>query len=221
MNVVITLFIGFLIGVIMRDVKNRFGIETFWIGMGIVIGLSLGGGNYLPRHPMTYGVKSKLYKRYLKEFDNYSDARVFCLKQQKVWTNATMQIYEIIGLQADKLLEEFPPTKPTKYMKIKKKDIRGNYKVKVDPKKIAPKDDEFYGESEAEAQFRLQKEADNIASVFKPIEPKPLTWWERFLWWITPTKTFVSWDAGIPDGDHTVIMKFKKRGGKIFITEMD
>lgn len=55
---------------------------------------------------MLYGVKSKTYKRYIREFTDYSQARVFCLKQRQIWKNATMQIFEIIGLQADVLLEE-------------------------------------------------------------------------------------------------------------------
>lgn len=85
---------------------------------------------------MIYGVKSKLYKRYIKTFDNYSDARVFALKQRQVWTNATMQIFEYDEPGSDRLVEELPPTKPTNYTKIRKKDIRGYYRVTVDPKKI-------------------------------------------------------------------------------------
>lgn len=158
---------------------------------------------------MTYGVKSKLYKRYLKEFDNYSDARVFCLKQGKIWTNATMQIYEIAGLQADRLLEEFPPTKPTNYkvkdtismadvppefIKIRKKDIRGNYKLKVDPKKMAPKEKKpmsLYG-----MPIKLTTE---------------LSLWEKLMWKLTPTKTIYTSDG---------VVKLKQRKGHIFIVDI-
>lgn len=158
---------------------------------------------------MTYGVKSKLYKRYLKEFDNYSDARVFCLKQGKIWTNATMQIYEIAGLQADRLLEEFPPTKPTKYkvkdtismadvppqfVKLRKKDIRGNYKLKVDPKKMAPQEEKpmsLYG-----MPIKLTTE---------------LSLWEKLMWKLTPTKTIYTEDG---------VVKIKQRKGHIFIVDI-
>lgn len=153
---------------------------------------------------MTYGVKSKLYKRYIQEFPTYAEARLFALKQRQVWTNATMQIYEVDGLQSDKLVEELPPTRPTHYTKIRKKDIRpqkGGYKLTVDPKKIAPKEEmSLYGVP------------------FKTTDT--LSWWEKLLWWLTPSKTFVSVDPGVPDGDHTVVMKFKKRNGKFFIVDI-
>lgn len=172
---------------------------------------------------MTYGVKSKLYKRYIKEFPTYAEARLFALKQRQVWTNATMQIYEVDGLQSDKLVEELPPTKPTNYTKIRKKDIRpthGTYRVNIDPKKIyvPPKDDEFYGESEAEAGLRVEKEMSIYGMPIKTTDT--LSWWEKLLWWLTPSKTFVSVDPGVPDGDHTVVMRFKKRKGKIFIVDI-
>jgi len=68
---------------------------------------------------MKYGVKSKTATSYLKEFDLYEGARVFVLKQQQIWKNATMQIYEIEGFQEDKLIEQFNPTKGTDYTKRK------------------------------------------------------------------------------------------------------
>lgn len=160
---------------------------------------------------MKYGVKSKLYKRYLKEYNTYEGARVFCLKQRQIWTNATMQIYEVDGLQSDKLLEEFPPVKPTNYTKIRKKDIRGNYKLKIDLKKCAPKE-EFWGESEAEAGMRLQKEADKMSLYGMPIKlTTELSLWEKFLWMLTPTQTIKTEDGTI---------KLKQRGGKVLITEV-
>jgi len=67
---------------------------------------------------MTYGVKSKTHSRYLEEFDSYGEARVFTLKLREVWNNATMQIYEIDGLQEDILVEQFSPTKGVNYNKI-------------------------------------------------------------------------------------------------------
>jgi len=69
---------------------------------------------------MKYGVKSKTATSYLKEFDLYEDARIFVLKQQQIWRNATMQIYEIEGFQEDKLIEQFNPTKGTDYKKVRK-----------------------------------------------------------------------------------------------------
>jgi len=66
---------------------------------------------------MKYGVKSKTYSRYLEEFGSYGEARVFTLKLREVWNNATMQIYEIDGLQEDILVEQFSPTKGTNYNK--------------------------------------------------------------------------------------------------------
>jgi len=69
---------------------------------------------------MKYGVKSKTLTKYLKEFDLYGDARVFVLKQQQIWKNATMQIYEIEGFQEDKLIEQFNPIKGTDYTKVRK-----------------------------------------------------------------------------------------------------
>jgi len=66
---------------------------------------------------MKYGVKSKTYSRYIQEFSSYGEARVFALKQQQVWNNATMQIYEIDGRQEDRLVEHFSPTKGTNYNK--------------------------------------------------------------------------------------------------------
>jgi len=69
---------------------------------------------------MKYGVKSKTTTSYLKEFDLYEDARVFVLKQQQIWKNATMQIYEIEGFQKDRLVEQFNPTKGTDYTKVRK-----------------------------------------------------------------------------------------------------
>jgi len=67
---------------------------------------------------MTYGVKSKTHSRYLEEFDSYGEAQVFTLKLREVWNNATMQIYEIDGLQEDILVEQFSPTKGVNYNKI-------------------------------------------------------------------------------------------------------
>jgi len=67
---------------------------------------------------MKYGVKSKTYSRYLEEFGSYGEARVFTLKLREIWNNATMQIYEIDGLQEDRLVEQFSPTKGVNYNKI-------------------------------------------------------------------------------------------------------
>jgi len=67
---------------------------------------------------MKYGVKPKTYSRYIQEFGSYGEARVFALKRRQVWNNATMQIYEIDGLQEDLLVEQFSPTKGTNYNKI-------------------------------------------------------------------------------------------------------
>lgn len=163
---------------------------------------------------MKYGVKSKLYKRYLKEFDNYSDARVFCLKQGKIWTNATMQIFEIIGLQSDKLLEEFPPTKPTHYTKIRKKDIKSKIKVTVDPKNFAPKDDdEFFSVGEAEVEFFQAKNSKKKLMLYDiPFKTTDeLSWGEKLMWKLTPTETITTSDG---------ILKLKRRNGQIYIVDI-
>lgn len=163
---------------------------------------------------MIYGVKSKLYTRYLKTFDNYSEARVFALKQRQVWTNATMEIYEIEGLQSDKLVEELPPTKPTNYMKIKKKDIRSKAKVTVDPKNFAPKDDdEFYSVGEAEVNFFQAKNAKKKLMLYDiPFKTTDeLNWWDKLLWKLTPTQTISTTDG---------VVKLKQRNGQIYIVDI-
>lgn len=163
---------------------------------------------------MKYGVKSKLYKRYIKEFNTYEGARVFCLKQGKIWTNATMQIYEIEGLQTDRLLEEFPPTKPTNYMKLKKSDIRSKARVTVDPKNFAPKDDdEFFSVGEAEINFFQAKNAKKKLMLYDiPFKTTDeITWWEKLMWKLTPTQTITTSDG---------ILKLKQRNGQIYIVDI-
>ena len=170
---------------------------------------------------MKYQVRSKTYSRSIAEFDSLAWAVKFCKEQRKTWTNATMQIYK--GNSGEEVLvREFSPLKPTKYLKktlsmepnyflkLRKKDVHGHYKVDVDPSKIwmpEPEDDEFYGESLWETVSRVQKEVDKTFN-YNIEDSTKLSLKEKFLWFITPTETIVTED---------MVIKVKKRSGKLFI----
>lgn len=102
----------------------------------------------------------------------------------------------------------------TEFMKIRKKDIRGNYKVTVDPKNFAPKDDdEFFSVGEAEIDFFKAKNSKKKLMLYDIpfITTDELSWWDKLLWKLTPTEV-------IPTSDG--VLKLKRRGGKIYIVDI-